>query len=345
MARSGIYKSEVIRARERLLAQGRHPSLDAIRIELGNTGSKSTIQRYLKEIEEEEGGKTGGKVALSEAIQDLVLRLAERVQDEGDQRIVALNAQHAQELQGARDAIQAAQDDATALRKALEQSRRDGAAEKERYDQLAQAHLAGTQSRGQAEQRASDLQLQLDAEVQHRASIEAKYADARSSLEHFREAAKEQREREARQHENQVQFLQREIHELKQSVTEHQSKFVQANQELARLTAELGGARRELAQAEQAKGQLAATSEKLTAALGQRDALKLEIDHERRRAEQMGVELEKRAARVGQLESQVRELETQLVTLRARHDSADEVSAQIRGLFESVAAGGRPAPA
>ena len=47
MARSGIYKSEVVRARDALRAQGRHPSIDAIRVELGNTGSKATIHRYL----------------------------------------------------------------------------------------------------------------------------------------------------------------------------------------------------------------------------------------------------------------------------------------------------------
>jgi DNA-binding IclR family transcriptional regulator len=35
------------------MAQGQHPSIDAIRIALGNTGSKSTIHRYLKELEEE----------------------------------------------------------------------------------------------------------------------------------------------------------------------------------------------------------------------------------------------------------------------------------------------------
>ena len=53
MARAGIYKSEVVRARNNLLAMGRYPSIDAIRGELGNTGSKGTIHRYLKEIEEE----------------------------------------------------------------------------------------------------------------------------------------------------------------------------------------------------------------------------------------------------------------------------------------------------
>ncbi len=100
MARSGIYKSEVIRARDKLLAMGRHPSIDAVRQELGNTGSKATIHRYLKEIEEEEGGKSGTKVAISEALQDLVARLAERLNLEADTRIAELTAKHAVESLG-----------------------------------------------------------------------------------------------------------------------------------------------------------------------------------------------------------------------------------------------------
>ncbi|HHF8696646.1 TPA: DNA-binding protein [Klebsiella pneumoniae] len=43
MRRSGIYKAEVQRARQNLLAQGRYPSIDAVRAELGDTGSKTTI--------------------------------------------------------------------------------------------------------------------------------------------------------------------------------------------------------------------------------------------------------------------------------------------------------------
>jgi hypothetical protein len=70
MARAGIYKSEVKKARDTLLAQGKHPSIDAVRAELGNTGSKTTIHRYLKELEEEEGTGFGRGVAVSEAIQD-----------------------------------------------------------------------------------------------------------------------------------------------------------------------------------------------------------------------------------------------------------------------------------
>lgn len=50
MARGGINKAVVRIARDTLLARGVHPSIDAVRVELGNTGSKSTIQRYLKEL-------------------------------------------------------------------------------------------------------------------------------------------------------------------------------------------------------------------------------------------------------------------------------------------------------
>lgn len=54
MARSGLYKSDVKKARDALIAHGKHPSVDAVRIALGNTGSKTTIHKYLKELEAED---------------------------------------------------------------------------------------------------------------------------------------------------------------------------------------------------------------------------------------------------------------------------------------------------
>ena len=61
MARSGLYKSEVKKARDALIAQHKHPSVDTVRIALGNTGSKTTIHKYLKELEAEDGGAGGRK--------------------------------------------------------------------------------------------------------------------------------------------------------------------------------------------------------------------------------------------------------------------------------------------
>src|SRR5690349_19242769 len=103
MARSGLYKSEVKKARDALVAQSKHPSVDAVRIALGNTGSKTTIHKYLKELEAEDGGAEGRKTSISEALQDLVERLAAQLQDEANARIdevkeqsVANERQHAE---------------------------------------------------------------------------------------------------------------------------------------------------------------------------------------------------------------------------------------------------------
>ena len=74
MARSGLYKSEVKRARDALLAKGTNPSVDAVRVELGNTGSKTTIHKYLKELEEEDGGAGGRKASISETLQNKIGR-------------------------------------------------------------------------------------------------------------------------------------------------------------------------------------------------------------------------------------------------------------------------------
>lgn len=46
MARSGLYKSDVQKARDALRAQGKHPSVDAVRVALGNTGSKTGFSRH-----------------------------------------------------------------------------------------------------------------------------------------------------------------------------------------------------------------------------------------------------------------------------------------------------------
>ncbi len=49
MARGGISKEAVEQARNALLARRESVSIDAIRIELGNTGPKTTIHRYRNE--------------------------------------------------------------------------------------------------------------------------------------------------------------------------------------------------------------------------------------------------------------------------------------------------------
>jgi len=80
MARGGINKALVQKARRTILARGENPSIDAVRVELGNTGSKTTIHRYLKEMEETERGRQTAP-SLSEQLGNLVSLLAEQLRE------------------------------------------------------------------------------------------------------------------------------------------------------------------------------------------------------------------------------------------------------------------------
>jgi chromosome segregation ATPase len=132
MARAGLGKEEVKRARDALIAGGRHPSLDAVRIALGNTGSKSTIHKFLKELEADEGG--GGKPStLSEELQELVARLAERLQSEADAIV-------AEARKGCAEEVRRQEDFAEGLRLELASSRERERSLQQRLSVESEAH-------------------------------------------------------------------------------------------------------------------------------------------------------------------------------------------------------------
>ena len=96
MARSGLSKSQVRTCREQLLAAGRYPSVDAVRLALGNTGSKSTIHRFLKELADEDTGLDAGskREDTARSLHDFVEELADRLHGDTQQRIRQLEAAH-----------------------------------------------------------------------------------------------------------------------------------------------------------------------------------------------------------------------------------------------------------
>jgi len=246
MARAGIYKSEVVRARNNLLAMGRYPSIDAIRGELGNTGSKGTIHRYLKEIEEEEGGRTGTQVAVSEAIQDLSARLAERLHEEADQRLAALTDKHKAEISALNDAMTALRNESESFRGQAERQVIELAAEKAAYAEILATLQNERIARAQMAQRIQDMEGQLLKEEAHRLSLEEKHQHARNALEHFRSAVKEQREQDQRQFEQQIQYLQGELRAAKDVLNGKQQELISSHESNARLSSELGNAHSEL---------------------------------------------------------------------------------------------------
>lgn len=251
MARSGIYKSEVVRARNKLLSTGVYPSIDAVRVELGNTGSKVTIHRFLKEIEEEEGGTTGTRVSVSEAIGDLVGRLAARLNEEADARGLELQARSAAEIAQLQVAMVALKAESQAQRQSLQRVEIALADEQAAHGKTSATLGRRTMEATQLTQQVSSLQERLSSEEGHRLSLEEKHQHARQALEHFRQAAKEQREQEQRKHEQQEQYLQSELRKTNDALSTKQQELMKVTQEGSRLIGDLSRAQADLHQAQE----------------------------------------------------------------------------------------------
>ncbi|NYE60197.1 uncharacterized protein YukE [Duganella sp. 1224] len=98
MARIGLTKSEVKACRDQLLAEGRYPSVDAVRAALG-TGSKSTIHRYLKELGDEDNLPGTKREDTARSLQGMIEQLANQLHEDAERRYRALYAEHQQAMQ------------------------------------------------------------------------------------------------------------------------------------------------------------------------------------------------------------------------------------------------------
>jgi chromosome segregation ATPase len=238
MARGGINKAVVQKARTALLARGEHPSIDAVRIELGNTGSKTTIHRYLKELEESDHGRGTAPALLSDHLANLVAQLAAQLQDEARAAVAQEREQLVQERRGYLERIhqlesrsQQLESHGAGLTEQL-QVAQQGLQQEQQLRQLAEVEVARLQ---QAE-RDQEARLQ-DRDGQIR-SLEETHQHARDALEHYRQASKDQREQDQRRNESQVQQLQLELRQLQQTLIIKQDELTQLNRDNARLLTE-----------------------------------------------------------------------------------------------------------
>uniref|UniRef100_UPI00047387BA DNA-binding protein n=1 Tax=Xanthomonas phaseoli TaxID=1985254 RepID=UPI00047387BA len=231
MARSGVYKSDVQRARDRLRATGTHPSVDAVRVALGNTGSKTTIHRYLRELEEEDGQRPGAKVAISDALQDLVSRLAERLHTEADTVVAQAQARFQAQLQERTQALEQARHEADSLRTHLQRCETALQAECEAGDAARSEVASSTTELAQLEERIAGLTVRVAEYDAHAKSLEHKHEHAREALEHYRTSVKDQREQEQRRHAHQVQELQVALRQTNEALTAKNHDLMQLNRD------------------------------------------------------------------------------------------------------------------
>ncbi|MFH7043934.1 DNA-binding protein [Paucibacter sp. JuS9] len=329
MARPGISKGEVQRARLAVMRAGKHPSIDSIRIELGNTGSKATIFRFLKEIEADEGGSGLPQGSISDELQAFVTNIASRLEFESQERIHVLKAGHADEVRRLNEALTTARGEAKAFRTEAERSQvelsQEKAARQRTEADLAELRLVHRETSTQL----ASLQEQLKAAQGHAISLEEKHVHARESLEHFRVASKEQRDREARQHEQQLQYLQREVATATEVLTGKQGELRTALQEKVDALALLAGARAERRQVDEQLRELKSAAERLAV---QTQA----VDDLRAQALQASQQYETLRARSGELEQRNAELERLLAAANASAQSQEQLVREVLSRISQV---------
>jgi chromosome segregation ATPase len=322
MARSGLTKSDIKSARNALIARGRYPSADAVRAELGDTGSKSTIHRYLKELEDEEGTPdVGSRASISEPLQDLVARLAERLHEEAEAQVAAMRqtfdtkaSEHAAVLSAANEEKTKAQARARELEAELKQKNAALASTR------AELQVEST-ARQVAEQLAVDLNVRLMENEAHRLSLEEKHQHARDALEHYWASIKDQRDADERRHEQQLQQMQAELRQAQQTISVKQEETTRLNQDGARLIAELGHAR-QAQHAEEEKGRrLGRELDELRAVKARHDA--------------QALQLADKDAHAGQLQEQLAEANKKHEESVARLHDAELALAQSRATAEA----------
>lgn len=321
MARGGVNKAVVQAARLAILARGENPSIDAVRIEMGNTGSKTTIHRYLKELGEgTQPDDTEAPEPIDDELLALVSRLAQRLKEQAQEPIDQAREQFEQQRKDLETRLHEAQQANTQLQQHYELQSLALAQESEALHST-RSMLQTEQTRNAGlNQALADFELRLQDKDEQIRSLEEKHLHARDALEHYRNAVKEQREQEHSRHESQVQQLQMELRQAQQSALVRQDEITQLHRDNERLLTENRGTLRELSslqeqlkqsnsrqdqlleQANRVDGERTLLQERLRVALLESQSLKQNVDEQLQINKSLEIELIKAQAELEESE-------------------------------------------
>lgn len=330
MARGGLYKSDIQKARNTLRAQGRHPSVDAVRVALGNTGSKTTIHRYLKELEEEEGQGLGAKVAVSDALQDLVGRLAGRLHEEAEAVVTEARQRCEAQLQERGQTLERTQQEAAALSDQLQRTETALHEEKTARTATQQALAERVTEVAQLGERIAGLTTRLAEHEAHAQSLEQKHLHAREALEHYRTSVKDQREQEQRRHEHQVQELQVALRQANEVLTAKNHELVQLNRDNGQWLERHTRLERELAQVRQAADDQQKELDALRLTAAEHQALQARWTQDAKTLEAVRAELASVRTDLAQERERREQAEAEALRANVRQDTLGQLLAQLR---------------
>ncbi|CAN5464638.1 DNA-binding protein [soil metagenome] len=232
MARPGVTYLDVSNAAQQLIAAGRTPTIETIRIALG-TGSNSTLGAHLRTWKSTQD-KTQ-QIATQENIpEELIAALKgvwDRVINQSEDKIQSIQQETQQELTQLKQEVQSLQKDNAHWQQQHQQIKqeRDGLVqEKLVVDQLlanSKVEIAALIEKISGfEQQSQEKQARIDELHRQNQQVQA-------NLEHYRNASLEQRLAEQQRYEQQQKQLEQTIQQVNQTLTAVKQEKVQLQQQ------------------------------------------------------------------------------------------------------------------
>jgi chromosome segregation ATPase len=327
MARGGINKAIVLEARRALLARGENPSIDAVRIELGNTGSKTTIHRYLKEIEDFDPRPRASRERLSDELTELVAGLLARMTEEGGEAIAHAQGVFDEQRFALEKKYEVLNADFTFLQRQFDSQK--AALESQTEELLiCQTGLQTEITRNaRLSQNCSDLELRVQEKDEQIRSLEEKHLHSRDALEHYRNAVKEQREQEQQRHEGQVQQVQVELRQLQQTLMLKQDELTRLNRDNERLLSEARQQSKAVATQEDSAlrlaGEITAMKTAVAKADGAKEAFQEQLGTSRAESKRLEEGLAQASAQLAEARRLSEQYAAELTQLRQTTDHPD----------------------
>ncbi len=325
MARAGILYSDLASAAAQLVAEGKNPTVDNVRVALGSTGSKSTIAPLLKRwkgehqetvVEVAQGLGLPGPLlqamkGIHEQLQDDVRQQLEQARDAHH---VALLAAHAA-TQQAEDEKQAISQHKSAVDAELAQARASHAQLDTQYQSLCVRQAALQAEQEGVQQRLTDRTTEV-------AALNAQLIQVRTQFDFYLDAAAQQRTQERQAADQRIMRLEQELVELRQQHLQQQSTIARYETRIPQLQDENNQLNGSLRDVEKARDAYRTERDQVTYQF-------TEISAERTRivknlAEAQGAATEARIA----LASQVGKTEVMAEQLASKERKIDELDQQ-----------------
>lgn len=239
MARPGVTYLDVANAAQQLVASGRIPTIESIRIALG-TGSNSTLGNHLRtwKSKQDQTQQIATKENIPEELIAALKGVWERVINQSDEKIQTMQQETQQEL--------------TTLKLEVQRLQKDDAYWQQQYQQMKQERDSFAHEKLVIEKLLTDSKLEIVVLTEKQAGFEQQHKQKQEyidelrrqnqqiqlNLEHYRNASLEQRITDQQRYEQQLKQLEQTIQQITQELKTVQHEKSVSQKETQRLAFE-----------------------------------------------------------------------------------------------------------